>query len=106
MFLRADKLDKQARAATGDARVRMPTTDEWHDATKQSRGETILSLLLVALDSSERRLFLLDEPEAAVEQASFNPNIDSTRPEPPCRRRKGSLASPAGAAANVGFVER
>jgi predicted ATPase len=69
MFLRADKLDKQARAATGDARVRMPHTDEWRDATKQSRGETILSLLSAALDSSERRLFLLDEPEAALSPA-------------------------------------
>jgi predicted ATPase len=69
MFLRADKLDKQARAATGDARVRMPITDEWRDATRQSRGETILSLLSAALDSSERRLFLLDEPEAALSPA-------------------------------------
>jgi predicted ATPase len=69
IFLRADKLDKQARAATGENRVRMPLTDEWRDATEQSRGETILSLLAAALESSERRLFLLDEPEAALSPA-------------------------------------
>jgi len=69
LFLRADKLDKQAKAATGENRVQMPMTDEWRDATEQSRGEAILSLLAGTLESSERRLFLLDEPEAALSPA-------------------------------------
>ncbi len=66
MILRADKLDKAAKAASGDGMIRMATTGEWRNAAHQSRGETILSLLSAALESSERRLFLLDEPEAAL----------------------------------------
>jgi predicted ATPase len=66
MILRADKLDKAAKAASGDGMIRMATTGEWRNASHQSRGETILSLLSAALESSERRLFLLDEPEAAL----------------------------------------
>lgn len=66
MFLRADKFDKAAKTAGGEGMVRMATTGEWRHAAHQSRGKTILSLLSAALDSSERRLFLLDEPEAAL----------------------------------------
>ena len=63
LFLRADRL---ADAATASGKVRMVTTGQWREAAAMSRGETMLSLLAAQLDASEGRLFLLDEPEAAL----------------------------------------
>jgi predicted ATPase len=63
LFFRADRLN-DAVAARGA--VRMATTGEWRDATAQSRGEAMLSLLNAELDASAGRLFLLDEPEVAL----------------------------------------
>lgn len=66
MFLRADRLDAAAQAAAARGKVRMATTGEWREATEQSRGETVLSLMAAHLDASEARLYFLDEPEVAL----------------------------------------
>jgi ATPase subunit of ABC transporter with duplicated ATPase domains len=63
IFLRADRFaDVMARAG----RLPMPATGEWRPADEQSRGEGVLSLLSARVDSSERMLYLLDEPETGL----------------------------------------
>lgn len=63
LFLRADRLH---HAVAAGGRMRMATTGEWREATAQSRGEAMLSLLNVELDASTGRLCMLDEPEVAL----------------------------------------
>jgi predicted ATPase len=65
MFLRADTLHEAVSRA---GHVRSPNGD-WREATSQSRGEGMLSLLDAALEASERMLFLLDEPETGLSPA-------------------------------------
>jgi len=64
LLLRADRIADVAETMRGD--VRMAVTDEWRPATEQSRGEMMLALLSAEVDASEARLYLLDEPEAAL----------------------------------------
>ena len=63
VFLRADRL---AEAAARAPRMRMATTGEWRRADEQSRGEGVLSLLSAQIDESERKLYILDEPETGL----------------------------------------
>lgn len=62
-FVRADLLHEM-QARTG--RLPLTTTGEWREATEQSRGEGVLSLLTARVDASEGMLFLLDEPETGL----------------------------------------
>jgi predicted ATPase len=40
--------------------------DEWRLLSEQSRGESVLTLLKSQVDGSEGKLYVLDEPEAAL----------------------------------------
>jgi predicted ATPase len=66
-FLRADRIaDSRDESARTRKRLRMAVTGEWRALDEQSRGESMLSTLAAEVDASEAKLYLLDEPEAAL----------------------------------------
>jgi predicted ATPase len=68
IFVRADTLSETARALDrkmGALRLGHDD-DEWRLLSEQSRGESVLSLLKAQVEGSEKMLYILDEPEAAL----------------------------------------